>query len=316
MKKIPKMSLEQYSELAGAEWPSFSDYIKGNITSKLIKLEISYHERQIYNEDKKNRIKYADEYNLKYKSFNKRFFIKYFLLVLFPAIVGTGLYFYLGGTLTKFLILFLCFRFLNILYTQVMHRWLCHHMFEPKKWARPFLLWIVVAGCHSHTGNWIRGHWSHHQDDGTELDPYPPSWGLLKLAFIVQRYWRPYPFGRWMTAPDIKFVLRNICWLWLINAAIFAYIDIDIFLLSFLFIQVYANLDDGISNFLLHDGFRTQQPVNFPVFGYFGSLFVAIESVHIVHTTRPWIFNQAKNVPGAIDLGYLLMKPFAASERE
>ena len=75
-------------------------------------------------------------------------------------------------------------------------------------------------------------------------------------------------------------------------------------------------MEDGASNFLLHDGFKTQKPVNYPVFGYFVSLFVALESVHIVHTSGPWIFNQAKHVPGTIDIGYWLMKPFAATERE
>lgn len=315
MQKKYQLSYAKYVELAGEEWPSFPEYLQRKFPNKRIQIEISSYEKQVYDDERNNLIRIAQEQNSKFNTLNTRFLTRYFFFMILPALIGTGLYFYLGGTILKFLLLFLCFRFLNIMYTQVMHRWLCHHMFEPKPWARPILLWIAVAGCHSHTGGWIKGHWAHHQDDSTELDTYPPSWGLLNLALIVQRYHKNYPFGRWMTAPDIKFVLRNMHWLWIINAAVFAYIDIDILLLGFLFVLVYANLDDGISNFILHDGFKTQKPVNFPVFGYFVSLFVGIESVHIVHTEKPWIFNQAKNVPGAVDIGYLLMKPFAATER-
>ena len=316
MQKIPRLSYEKYSELAGADWPSFGDYVHGKILSDKIKEEIMLYEKEVHNDYKKRLFQFATEHNLKYCTFNFRFILKYFLTILLPALIGTTLYFYLGGTFDKFLILFLCFRLLNIMYTLTMHRWLCHHMFEPKKWSRPFLLWIIIAGCHSQTGNWIQGHWAHHKDGDTKLDPYPPTMGFLNLLLIGKQYHLKYPFGRWMIAPDIKFVLRNMIWLWLLNAVIFAYIDLDIFLLSFLFIRLYANAEDGASNFLLHDGFKSQLPVNYPVFGYFISLFVGIESVHDVHTNKPWVFNQAKHVPGAIDVGYWLMKPFAATERE
>lgn len=312
MTKQHRLPQEKYAELAGEEWPSYHDYLAGKIPRRF-QIEISTFEA----ESRKHLIDAVSKQNAKSATLKSPgFLIRVFLSVLLPAVVGTGLYFYLGGTLTKFFILFLCFRFLNIMYSLVIHRWLCHHMFEPKPWARPILLWIIVAGSWVNPGNWIRSHWAHHVDGDTELDPYPPTWGFLNLCLIGSRGYIKYPFNRWLVATDIKFVLRNILWLCILNAAFFAFIDFDIFLLSFLFIQLYAWIETGASNYLLHDGFHTKMPINYPVFGYFVSLFVAIESVHAVHTSNPWVFNQAKNVDGAIDIGYWLMRPFAATERE
>ena len=118
-----------------------------------------------------------------------------------------------------------------------------------------------------------------------------------------------------MIAPDIKFVLRNVRYLWVINTLIFAFIDIDLILLGPLFIRFYGNLDSGVSNFILHDGLKSKQPVNYPVFGYLVSLFVGFECIHQVHHEKPWISNHAKNVPGEIDLGYWMLKPFSAVEQ-
>lgn len=305
----------KYSELAGSDWPTYSDYAKGiKYPSKEIELEI-------LNFENENRAHYQEQTNKqRHESShkNKMLFIWFSLI---PAIIGTVLYFYLGGGILKFFVLFLCFRALNIFHILTVHRWLTHNQFESKFWARPILLWFSVAGAFIPPGRYVQSHWAHHKDSDTDLDPYPPTVGLINLSIGDYRNYKKYPFGRWIIAPDIKFVFRNFWLLWGLNVAIFAYIDIDIFLLSFLFVRVYAIVDNGLSNFLLHDGFRTKLPVNsilsrYPIIGYTASLFFAIELLHAVHHGRPWIFNQAKHVPGAIDIGYWLMRPFAKTERE
>jgi fatty-acid desaturase len=235
-----------------------------------------------------------------------------------PAILGLWLYFYLDGTIEKFIILFFLCRLLNILWVSINHKWLCHHQFEPKKWARPILLFFIVIGGFKRNDptGFIKAHTAHHKDKDTVFDPYPPTWGFWNNALLGFRYYQTYPFGRWMVAPDIKFVFRNLMWLRIFYWTVIGLIDIHVFLLSFVFMEVYVRITGGIESFLYHDGFGTKQPVDrYAYLGYPIMLFLGESWIHGSHHDRPWVFNNGKENPKLIDIEYQLLRVFADTKQ-
>lgn len=313
MQKDYKLSSREYAKVAGSEWPSYTEYFGGKIDNRFVQ-EIKDWENKFCAEHAVNTVEVI---NKKFYSINLSWSLKYFLILLLPAAAAIWLFISLGGTLEKFIILFFLFRFKKEFWTIIVHKWLCHNQFDPKPWARPFLLFIVVVGSMASPARYVQSHWAHHQDQDTELDPYPPSWGLLNLILLGGKYCHTYPLGRWLTAPDIKFVFRNLLWLRLIYWTAIAFIDLDILILSFFFMGFYNKITYGLESYLYHDGHRTQQPIdNYPFIGYPIILFLGSNWLHESHSNRPWQFNCSKSNPDLIDLEYQFLRIFAANEKE
>lgn len=303
------LSKYQYEIYAGSDWPSYYDYLLGK-TDGAIALEIQKIEQDEIEHSKRSQIELARQTNNKL-TLNFKSIGFYFLTTWFPALLGISLFFYTEGTLLKFIFLFLCFRVVNIFSIIGLHRWLCHYQFEPKKWARPFLLYMIVLGARSNPGTWIKAHWAHHEDQDTELDPYPPSWGLLNLCVFKAKFHKRYPFGRWMIANDIKFVLRHICCLFILNCVILAMIDLHI-LYVLLFMFLYDRTLMGLESYFYHDGNNTGAAHDgYKFLNYFIMIFMGTEWVHKSHHEKPWLLNFAFQRPDLIDFGYLLAKPLA-----
>lgn len=306
------LSKHQYDIYAGSDWPSYTDYLQGKINNRIAE-EIFQTEQEEAEQNKKNILDLARQTNAKFV-FTFVPLLKYLLTTWFPALLGVSLFYYSEGTLFKFLFLFFCFRAVNIFSIIALHRWLCHYQFEPKKWARLFLLYMIILGARSNPGTWIKAHWAHHEDQDTELDPYPPSWGLLNLCIFNAKFHKRYPFGRWIIASDIKFVLRNISWLFLLNCILLAIIDIHILYVLF-FMFLYDRTLMGFESYFYHDGNVTRKAQDqYKFLNYFIMFFMGTEWVHKSHHEKPWKFNFAYNRPDLIDLGYLFAKPLAKSQ--
>lgn len=308
-----KLSSREYAKVAGSDWPLYADYIKGKINNQFIQ-EIEEYENKFYIEKQTNSVELI---NKKYHSMNLFRLSQYFLFSLLPAVIAVWLFVSIGGTLEKFIILFFFFRFKKEFWTIIVHKWLCHNQFEPKPWARTFLLFMIVVGSRASPTYYVQSHWAHHRDQDTELDPYPPTWGLLNLMLLNGKYYKTYPLGRWLIAPDIKFVLRNLVWLRIIYWTAIAFIDLDILILSFFFMNFYDRLSNGLESYLYHDGHNTQQPIDkYPFIGYPIILFLGSNWMHASHSNRPWQFNCSKSNPDLIDLEYQFLRIFAAHEKE
>ena len=313
MQKDYQLSSCEYAKVAGSEWPSYTDYFKGKIDDQFVQ-EIKDYENKFYVDRKANSV---TSINKKFYSINLKWAIRYLLTSAVPAAVAICLFAYLGGTIEKFIILFFLFRIKKEFWTIIVHKWLCHNQFEPKSWARPFLLFIVVIGSRGSPAYYVQSHWAHHRDHDTELDPYPPSWGLLNLMLLGGKYHKTYPLGRWLTAPDIKFVFRNLLWLRLIYWTAIAFIDLDILILSFFFMNFYERFSYGLESYLYHDGHQTQQPIDkYPFIGYPIILFLGSNWMHASHSNKPWQFDCSKSNPDLIDLESRFLRIFAATERE
>lgn len=322
-----KLSQHDYEIVAGADWPSYADYFEGKMSKRIAievkKIEKTFHENiveaanelEILQQQKKQAEELdINQINKDYHSLNLTFFIKFLFFPILPATIGIWIYFYLGGTFLKFIVLFFVFRFINLMYNACTHKWLCHNQFKPKIWARPVLLFFIVFAIRSNPMFWVKTHIAHHKDQDTVLDPYPPTWGFWNNALINAKYYHRYPVRRWLVAPDIKFVLRHMLLLRLLLWTTIACIDIDIFLLSFFFIEVYHRICGGIESFTYHDGFNTKRPIDkYPYLGYFIMLFLGDGWIHKSHHDKPWVFNNSKENPKLIDIEYQLLRMFADS---
>lgn len=242
------ISKQNYQVFAGASWPSYEDFISGvEISNKKINNEIN---KMLENEHK--------------KQINRQihFLLRFLILEAVPATLGIFLFFYLGGTWQKFIIISIVFYLLNYFYKFTVHRWLSHNQIKIKKWAQVFLLWVTTLFA-TRPSSWVKMHLSHHRFSDTEYDPYPPSIGLLRNLI-----WHTQPFH-----PSLhKFKFRNKLVVffdryhyhfYFANIIIFAIIDIDIVLLSLFYTRLLVMLVDGWGNYFLHDGNKTQQPINY-----------------------------------------------------
>jgi len=309
-----KLSKNEFKIYQGTDWPTYENYILDKVEPN-IKLEIQKIEKEVFFDNVKFATQNFIEVILSLFTFQFPIF-RFCFLIAFPAIAGLFLFFSIGGSLLEFVALFFIFRFINVFSTLINHRWLCHYQFEPKFWARPLLLFFIILGTKTASpGNFIKSHWAHHTDMDTEHDPYPPTFGLLKLCIFVHQWHKTYRFGRWMCAKDIKFVFRNIFWLSIITWIIIGMISLKV-LSMMLFMILYDQIAHGIDTYYYHDGGKSNKPVDkYPFLGYFSILFLGTEWVHRSHHEKPWNLNFSKDSDTElIDLGYYILKPFSKFE--
>lgn len=304
---VPK---ERYEIFAGADWPSYDNFIN---------------REPIYNESIEDEIlKFVNDSKVVYRRnllrqiFQRKGNIQsiytpltFLIQLVLPGIVGTGIYFYLGGTWTKLFALFAVFYVINFLYNFSIHRWLSHFQVDPKTPVKYFLLWITTTiGCYRNI-SWVATHRCHHQYPDTKWDPYPACFGPAKLIMNIHHGIHPY-WAQLNSLGDtaLDFVDRHYFKLYFLNLVVFALIDIDIVLLSFAFLRLYTFIIHGYSSWEFHQGKLDGVPDNIPI--YFEFLFGG-DALHKEHHDNPKKFNCS--IPGRIDPAYYLMRWIAKKPR-
>ena len=305
------VSQEQYNILAGSEWPSYQDFLQYKESDKqFIRSEmeemLGNEITNLYAEYRRQRIRYFKELIFYGKMYHVwRAFV--------PAVLGTFLFFYLGGSIGKFLLIGAGCYVINFIYGNTIHRWLTHKQFTPKTWARYFLLFLVTLAGFGHVLLWTGVHLIHHKTSDGDDDPHPVRngfWNTMLVATNLPKSMHNDPVFRRKLDPDIIFVAKHYWALHIASLLLLAIIDIDLFLLSFLFIKSGAAIINGCINYFGHTSSRNPNPTNVSILG---GMFINGENWHKNHHDNPGRFNQAD--PGKIDLGYHLMKVFAKNGR-
>lgn len=294
LKKI--FPYEKYKELAGADWPSYEDIINQKpIKNSLINIEIqNYIIKAIESHEKYNPTKHEREFTP----------LEFYVKMVLPGIIGTCIYFWLGGSWLKLILIFFGFYIINFLHNFSVHRWLSHGQVDPKIWVKHILLWVTTTVGVCPNSSWVRLHRCHHQFGETQWDPYPAVFGPARL--LMNRHYGIHPKWdnfKYFNDRAIDFVEDHYFKLYFLNLLIFAFIDIDIVLLSFAFLRLYTFLVHGYSSWRFHQAKLDGVPDNIPV--RFEFLFGG-DALHKEHHDSPKKFNCS--IPGRIDPAYYIMR--------
>lgn len=293
MSNLPLKKLfpyEKYKEVAGTDWPSYEDILNEKLTgNKLIDDEIQ---------------SYLNDATKNYKKDTGWTALKFYTNLVLPGILGTCVYFWLDGTWLKLLCIFLVFYLLNFLHNFAVHRWLSHMQVDPKPWVKYLLLWVTTTIGIYRNSAWVRTHRCHHQYGETQWDPYPAVFGRFRLVinmhFGLHPNWEKFKYFK---DSAIDFVEDHYYKLYFLNLLVFAFIDIDIVLLSFAFLRLYTFVVHGYSSWRFHQAKVDGVPDNIPV--RFEFLFGG-DALHKEHHDNPKKFNCS--IPGRIDPAYYLMR--------
>ena len=298
---------ERYEKLAGADWPSYEDYLAFKESSDPdimdeMKDVLSKEINNWYNDYQRHRLR-----NLKRFIFDGPMYHVWRAFI--PGIIGLILFFYLGGTLTKFLIIALIGFICNFIYGVSLHRWLTHKQFEPKPWARPFLLFLVTLAGFGHVLVWTGVHLIHHKHSDQDSDPHPVKNGFMRTMLMVTNLDHAMlndPVFRRKFDKDITFVIKHFWKLHCLSLLVIALIDFDLFLLSFLLIKSVVVLQNGYINYFGHTGKNNPAVKNI---SNKIAVFINGENWHKNHHNDTKKFNQADEK--RIDFGYYVVKLFA-----
>jgi fatty-acid desaturase len=240
---------DTYETFAGADWPSYADFVSNKtITNKKILLEI----------ERVSQIQKKIDAAAQIRAIIK------ITKLLIPAALGVGLFFYFGGTWQKFFLVFLVFYFVNYFYRFTVHRWLTHNQVKVKKWAQIFLLWNSTLVGSIRLLDWVRMHISHHKFPNSEFDPYSPTIGLFRNLVWDTQEIHPSCKKFYFTNNLVNFFDKYYFHFYVLNLVIFSFIDIDFVLLSFALLKLNTIIIDGLGNYYQHDGGKTNQPINYP----------------------------------------------------
>jgi len=295
------VSEEQYKIIAGSEWPSYHDFLRYKESEQpFIQTEM---EELLGNEITNG----VNEY--KRQRVNRLLILlktrNPILEAFIPAVICTLIYFYLGGTFIKFLGIGLIYYIGTFIYSNTLHRWFTHNQFVPKTWARYFLLSLIVLIGFADIRAWAKTHLTHHRTSDGDDDPHPARKGFWNTTITSSYGSVDSPFNRKLD-PDIEFILNHYWILHIISLIILISIDIDLFLLSFLFFKSWMILTNGFINYYGHaskEGFFPRNGSNLTACITNG------DNWHKNHHDDPRRFNQSDK--GKLDFGYQIMKIFA-----
>lgn len=294
-----KISHDQYEIFKGIDWPSYSDYCRG------VKSQLQHINEEIIALEKTT-----------FVTSSKHSFFKLFrnipqhqvlIKALLPGIAGLLIFLYTETNYWTMIPICLFFYVINYFYNVGVHRWLSHNQFTPQTWFKYFLLYCSVAVGGFRIEHWVKAHIAHHRYTDTDQDPYSPKRGFWKLFFCYNGDVKnTIKLPKVFDDPTVNFVSKNHTQLYLANLVLFAAIDINLFLLSFLFLKFYAYVLGGLVNYLFHVSDNTITPTNLP--WYLEFVFVG-ECLHKNHHDRPWQFNYGNN--DRLDFSYWLIKYFS-----
>jgi stearoyl-CoA desaturase (delta-9 desaturase) len=305
------VSEERYNLLAGAEWPSYDNFLDYKESDN----------KQIYNEMQATlgveiHNCYKDHRSQQLRELKKTVFrgpMEHVWSAFIPGIIGAWLFFYLGGSATAFAIIAAICFVLNFIYGVALHRWLTHNQFTPRAWARPFLLFLIVLAGFGHVLAWTSMHLIHHKHSDKDRDPHPVSNGFLYTVLMVTNLHpdtKDDPVFRRKLDPDVSFVMKHFWKLHVGSLLAIAIINFKFFLLSFLLIKSVVVLQNGLINYFGHTSKHRPQVANISNWLAF---FINGENWHKNHHDDTKRFNQAD--VGRIDFGYYAVKLFAKNER-
>ena len=234
-----------------------------------------------------------------------------FIITTILAIVGLIVFIALDGTLLKVLQAFLVFFVVRKIANFAYHRWLAHNYITPGPVGKFFLLWSIVASCLVKPISYTIGHRMHHRYSDTDNDPHSTKlgfWNFLIGNFNSITTVR-VPIKDLIKKKDIVFVDKHYYTLYLLNLVILWLIDVDLFLLSFLMLNLVMWVNISIFNYVAHGGKEGSSPVNLSlwygvVFGYWG------EQLHKNHHDYPSDANFGKTSAMNFDMAYYIGKLF------
>jgi stearoyl-CoA desaturase (delta-9 desaturase) len=210
--------------------------------------------------------------------------IKFYITVV-CAFLGLFLYVQNEGTLFKAVLIYLGFTIVSKIANVGYHRWLAHNLLEPGIVWRKIFLWSMVSSALVKPLPYVVGHRAHHKYSDTELDPHHTGLGLWNciIGNFNSSTYRGIPIKDLLRKKDVMFVNQHYWKLYFANLAIFFLIDIDIFLLSFLLLNLRMWLNIAVFNYVAHGG---GTPRNLPawtayILGYSG------EQLHKNHHDNP-----------------------------
>lgn len=236
--------------------------------------------------------------------------IKFYLTVIF-SFLGTFLYVYNGGTFLKVLLIYLGFTIISKIANVGYHRWLAHNLLEPGPIWRVIILWSIVCSALVRPLAYVVGHRAHHKHSDTDLDPHHTGLGLWNciIGNFNSSTYRGIPIKDLLRKKDVMFVDQHYWKLYFANLAVFFLIDTDIFLLSFLLLNLRMWLNITVFNYIAHGGMAGRSPKNLPawtayILGYAG------EQLHKNHHDDPSSSNFGRISTFNFDVLYHIYKQF------
>lgn len=203
--------------------------------------------------------------------------IKFILLVIM-SVIGVSAYILHGGTIIDAAIIYTGFMIVSRFHMVASHKWLAHRYVNPGPLGRAFFLWILVICSLVKPMNYIIGHRLHHKYSDSDSDPHANSLGFWNL--LIGNFNLPGPNAfvsvkDIFRQKDIMFVSKYYYSLYFLNLLIFWFINHDIVLLSFLFLNLKILINTTLFNWMTHGGKKVQSPINLPlwtvfILGYWG----------------------------------------------
>jgi fatty-acid desaturase len=297
---------DDYTTFAGAEWPTYENFVLGNYkVSDQINDEINQYVLQTKKKLANNRFRFS-------MSADMKFMFQYAV----PALAGLIGFFLLGGTIAKFCIVFIACVYINQFYSHSVHKWLTHRQFEPKWWVRPFMLWSFTLHGTDDIANWVIGHKLHHKFADTDQDPILASdgiyCGLIDRHTTVVRDIKNFSFDKQVHLPwkDVLFVSKYQHVFYCFNFLILSIIDLQLALLSLFTLRFASKFYTALSSFVFH-GCGKDQPVELK---WYWELWLLGDGLHKSHHDNPGVFDLSRK--GRIDPGAKIWKFFVKNIRK
>ena len=206
--------------------------------------------------------------------------------------VGLSLYVYTGGTLLYAMFLYVIFGLMVQLAAACYHRWITHKVIEPTLVGKGILWFCLVSVGNLRPSTYAIIHRMHHKYSDTENDPHPTTVGLWR--FMIGNYsYRPnntevdgkkimfsVPILDLYRRKDIVFVDKYYWYLYAMTLIVFAFIDVQLAMLSFPFLVLRYHVQHAIFNYITHGGKEKQTPQDLNIFP---GIFFFGEHLHKTH---------------------------------
>ena len=145
------------------------------------------------------------------KEFKNIFLVKFLYPIHFLSWLGFFATLYIGFGWIYLLYFFIGWIFIEGLGTAItLHRYISHKSFEPKKWIKPFLLWLSCLSLQGSPIGWAAVHrGSHHRHTDTDKDAHSP----IKGKWYAWHSWL-YDWHDYFNPKYAVDLLRDkqICW--------------------------------------------------------------------------------------------------------
>lgn len=236
--------------------------------------------------------------------------IKFFLTVIF-SIIGLSLYIYNEGTFVQALLIYLAFTIISKIANVGYHRWLAHNLLEPGPVWRIIILWSMVSTALVKPLSYVVGHRAHHKYSDTDMDPHHPGLGLWNciIGNFNKNTYSGIPIRDIFRQKDVMFVDQHYWKLYFFNLVIFCFIDINIVLLSFLFLNLRMWINVTVFNYIAHGGKNGRVPKNLPAWTAYALGYVG-EQLHKNHHDDPSSSNFGRVSFFNFDVVYHIYKRF------